>query len=85
MKDVLVIYLCASAMVAMVLVPILFISDDEIRFAILKKILCRLGFHKMNIGKIRKYYCQYCKKPRNHPKLKNIDGGKKMRDNKYKF
>ena len=56
--------------------------EDGIPLALFKKLCCRIGFHKMYIGfgrlKIRKYYCQWCKKPRKHPTLKVIDGGNKM-------
>lgn len=54
------------------------------------KVLCKFGIHKMTrkIGgviKVRTYYCVYCKKPRNHPKLKVVEGDSKLWKNKYKF
>jgi hypothetical protein len=63
--------------------------DDGESFAIYKRIRCRLGYHSMyvKLGKIKRhrYYCRFCKKPREHPVLKVIDGGKKMVDNKFRF
>lgn len=55
--------------------------EDGISMGLLKRILCRVGWHKIHnkIGqlKIHKYYCQRCKTPRKHPQLTAIDGGNK--------
>ena len=54
-----------------------------------KKIRCRFGMHKVHrkVGKKKtnKYYCKFCKNPRKHPKLKLLDGGRKLGNNKFRF
>lgn len=57
---------------------LMLIVIDEGTFLIwLRKFKCRMGWHntKLKIGRksVNKYYCNNCKKPRNHPKLKVID------------
>lgn len=63
--------------------------EDNVPFALLKKILCKMGFHKRKMkiegSKTRKYYCQWCGEPRKHPKLEAIDGGIKQWDNYFKY
>jgi hypothetical protein len=58
-------------------------------FWIVKKMTCRLGMHKVyrKIGKLKihRYYCEHCKKPRKHPELKIVDGGKKIGNNLFRF
>lgn len=63
--------------------------DDGVPYSMARKLMCKLGRHKIHdkIGrlKIHKYYCEFCKKPRKHPVLKVVDGGNKMGNNRYKF
>jgi hypothetical protein len=63
--------------------------EDNVPFALFKKLRCRVGLHKMTvkIGKFRthKYYCKWCKKPRKHPPLKLIDGNNKTGNDRYRF
>lgn len=59
--------------------------EDNVPFALFKKLRCKTGFHKRSVLRSKKYYCQFCKKPRKHPQLKVIDGNNKLRDNDYKF
>jgi hypothetical protein len=46
-------------------------SEGRENHRILNKICCFIGFHMIQ----KRYFCKYCKKSRNHPKLKAIDGG----------
>lgn len=76
--------------VFLIIFVLMFVAfDDNVPFALFKKARCKLGWHKIHnkIGrlKVRKYYCKFCKKPREHPILKVVDGGNKMRDDKFKF
>jgi hypothetical protein len=84
-QDTITTYLALSAILGMILIPLIFAYDDGIRFALPKRLFCKLGFHKMKKRRVHKYYCQYCKKPRKHPELKMLDGGNKIRDNQYKL
>lgn len=63
--------------------------EDGVSFSIIKKTRCKIGWHKIHnkIGKVKvhRYYCKFCKKPREHPVLKIVDGGNKLRDDKFKF
>lgn len=63
--------------------------EDIPVFYFIKHIRCKLGLHKrvLKFGdiKIRKYYCQWCKQSRKHPKLEAIEGGKKDLDIYFKF
>lgn len=63
--------------------------EDGIPFGLVKKIRCRFGWHQMRnkIGrlKVHRYYCKNCKKPRKHPSLKVIDGGRKISKDTFKF
>lgn len=56
--------------------------DDNIAFAIPKKLLCKMGRHKIRVKfgkiKINKWRCQYCKEARKHPELKVVNGGLKF-------
>lgn len=67
----------------------LMVSEDGVSFVFAKKLMCRLGLHKIKvrIGRLRinKYYCQYCKRPRKHPDLKIVDGGNKVSSSDFKF
>jgi hypothetical protein len=79
------VYLGVAAILAIIILPLILIYDNGVRFAIPKMLFCKMGFHKMKSRKISKYYCQYCKRPRKHPDLKMIDGGKKIGNNKFRF
>lgn len=72
-----------------VLFFMLMASEDGISFALAKRLLCKMGLHKIRVRigalRINKYYCQYCKRPRKHPRLKAIDGGSKISSSDYKF
>ena len=74
--------LCTTALFGIVGGMILLAYEDGIPNGRLKKLLCRFGRHKMHVGfgkaKTAKYYCQYCKKPRSHPDMKVLDGGRKL-------
>lgn len=74
---------------AMVIGLFLIAYEDGIPFSLFKKLRCKLGLHKIRnkIGqlKINVYYCRFCKKPRKHPELKVLDGGKKVFDTKFRF
>jgi hypothetical protein len=59
--------------------------EDGIPFGLSRKMLCRLNRHKMVAFGIKKYYCEFCKKPRTNPSLTVIDGDNKRSDNKYRF
>jgi hypothetical protein len=63
--------------------------EDGIPITLIKKIKCHFGYHSIYVrfgkAKINKYYCLVCKKPRNHPGLKIVDGGNKMSNNKFEF
>lgn len=63
--------------------------EDGWVITLFKKLKCRLGYHSIYVrfgkAKIHKYYCLVCKKPRNHPGLRIVDGGNKMKDNKFEF
>lgn len=53
--------------------------DEGVPFGLFKKIKCRIGKHTYKVGfrkRRHKYFCKHCKKPRKHPALKAIDGGK---------
>lgn len=80
---------CTAGLFGIVGGMILIAYEDSVPQGRLKKILCRIGLHKMHekIGKMKiaKYYCKRCKKPRAHPALKVIDGGNKIRNNNYRF
>jgi hypothetical protein len=76
---------CTAGLIGMLGGMILIAYEDGVPQGRLKKILCRMGRHKTYIGKVAKYYCQHCKKPREHPALKVIDGGNKMGNNKFYF
>lgn len=58
------------------------------RGGLLAKYLCRMNMHKnhrrVGFKKKKTYYCIHCKKARNHPALKLVDGGNKIRENTYK-
>jgi hypothetical protein len=62
--------------------------DDHTQTRLYKRLRCKMGWHKMHtrIGflKIHKYYCEYCRKERSHPKLTAIDGGRKWMNERYK-
>jgi hypothetical protein len=57
--------------------------------AIISKIKCKYGRHKMFLKKegqvVSLYYCKACKKPRDFPHLTIVEGGKKLKDNIFKF
>jgi hypothetical protein len=63
--------------------------EDGVQFGLLKRLLCKMGVHRLKtkIGrlKINRYYCQNCKTPRKHPQLKIVEGGNKMGTNDHKF
>jgi hypothetical protein len=87
--DSFVAFTCLAGLFGIVFGMILIAYEDGVPLGRLKKILCRLNFHKFHFktGKVKshKYYCTFCKKPRKHPDLKVIDGGNKMGNNKYNF
>lgn len=64
----------------------LIMYEDGVPFSVLNKIRCRFGNHRFKtmFRRTNKYYCQNCKKPRNHPVLKLVAGGN-MGDNDPKF
>jgi hypothetical protein len=54
--------------------------EDGVAFGLYRRIKCKFGNHTHKVGRkghINLYYCARCKKPRNHPSLKVIDGGRK--------
>jgi len=61
--------------------------EDNIPKANWKKLRCLLGWHQLTkkIGRIKiaLYYCQNCKKARKFPDMKLIDGGRKLRNNRF--
>jgi hypothetical protein len=63
--------------------------EDNVPFALSKKLRCLIGWHKFRVKfgklKIHKYYCKWCRKPRKHPPLKIIDGGNKIGYDRYKY
>lgn len=52
-----------------------------IKLRLYSRIKCRLGFHKRTEKRIdmiiRHYKCLNCNKPKDHPHLQSLDGGKK--------
>jgi len=72
-------------LLVVIAVPLSIFVEEGFIFSLYKKLRCKLGFHKMIRYKIRLYYCMWCKKPRDFPTMKSIDGGNKKRSNKYKF
>lgn len=78
-----------SMLLAFVLFFILIAFEDGVAFGLIRKMFCRLNRHKfhkkINRVKVKKYYCQYCKKEIDHPKLKMISGGNLIKENKFKF
>ncbi len=59
----------------------LILYQVDLRVNFYGKLKCKLGLHKRYITKdgqkIKKYKCEFCKKPKKHPHLKLVDGGKK--------
>lgn len=66
----------------------LILIQVEVRFRIYARMKCRVGFHKRTqdkLGKaVRQYRCVYCNKPKSHPHLVSIQGGKKDIDTKFR-
>lgn len=50
--------------------------ENGIKTGLLKRIRCKFGWHKLRNKMGAKYYCQYCKKPREYPSMRCIEGGK---------
>lgn len=63
--------------------------EDHLPFALYRRLRCKFGRHqyyrKVWVTKINVYYCKFCKKPRKHPPLKIVDGGKKIGNNKFRL
>lgn len=67
---------------------LLIIFEDARPSHILQKMRCKRGKHVLKTGfykNINRYFCTYCKAPRQHPSLKIIDGGKKDIDISFKL
>ena len=84
-SDSLTTILCIVALFGLVFGMILMAYEDGVEFARWKKLRCKFGWHRIKKYKVAKYYCQFCKKPRKHPKLRAISGGKKSSSDIYKF
>jgi len=63
------------------------VFEDNIKFSLTNKLRCKIGKHrfKARFSKINRYYCQNCGKPRQHPRLKIVDGGNKIKQDDYRF
>ena len=76
-------YIGVSLLFGIILGVMLTAYDDGEQFALYKKIRCKIGWHKIRTklgqARVNSYYCQFCKKPRKHPTLKMVEGGKKKR------
>lgn len=74
-------------LITIVVCLMLIAYEDGIPFSLLNKLKCKLGYHNVynRFRKINIYYCKFCKKPRKHPELKVLDGGRKIGDNKFRF
>lgn len=70
-KDSIILY---SILSLYFLIACLVARQVEIQFRPFSQLKCKLGFHKREI---RQYRCVYCKKPKKHPHLKYVEGGKK--------
>lgn len=55
-------------------------------FQIKQRLNCRHNKHMFkDIKGKNQYKCIHCKKPKSHPHLQIIDGGKKVFENKFKW
>lgn len=67
----------------------LMLYQIEIRFKPLARLKCRFGYHRRihkELGKIvSQYRCVHCNKPKDHPHLKVVEGGKKDLGTPFKF
>lgn len=88
-EDTLTLFIGLALLFGFILTIMLLAYDGGVPYAVLKKLRCKFGWHKIHdkISKVKvhKYYCKFCKKPRKHPELKAIDGGKKIIDTKFRF
>jgi hypothetical protein len=68
---------------------LLILWNIELRLHPLGRIKCKFGHHKRKFKKlgemVSQYRCERCGKPKDHPHLKVIDGGKKDLDITFRF
>lgn len=79
----------AAFLFGIVLAVMLMAYEDGVSFGLLRRLSCKFDrhthFYRVDKITMQRYFCKFCRKPRKHPPLKVIDGGKKFRDNGFKF
>jgi len=67
----------------------LIVYQIELRWRPIAKLKCRLGYHRRRfrqLGReVSQYKCSICGKPKDHPHLKVIEGGKKDFGSTFKW